>query len=61
MATGVVFTIQAIDIDGPLPVPTTFAYSIIYGNQQLNGIDSFSINPTTGRIIYCLIHLIVLV
>ncbi|KAI6657182.1 Hedgling [Oopsacas minuta] len=47
--TGVVFTVQAEDTDHPL-IATTFTYSIIFGNDQIGGLDSFTIDPTTGVI-----------
>ena len=44
--TGVVFTVQALDTDATLSTVTTFTYSIVLGNDQINGGDSFSVDST---------------
>ncbi|KAI6657176.1 Protocadherin-15 [Oopsacas minuta] len=46
--SGVINTLQAMDTDDVLSIPTTFTYSIVYGNNLINGLHSFAIDPTSG-------------
>ena len=47
--TGIIVTLNAMDTDGTLSVPTTFTYSIIYGNNLIGGSHSFAIDPSSGK------------
>ena len=61
-SVGIIMTMNAIDTDGPLSVPTTFIYSIVYGNNLIGGSHSFSIDSLSGKFLskYCIFGVIFL-